>query len=135
MRKSPGTLLLIQVSGILLVACPNLAILGIILAGFSMSQDIAGGPLGFGAFAIGNFLLAGYLGLRFRGASLQLRGDESFPIYPAAMLLSLLIPFSVFFLVRHQEALVELGPMVFAQSLFMTTAIGIKMHARKYVLY
>lgn len=111
-----------------MVLALNVGILSCILAGYTNSQGIAGAPVRLLAFAAGNFLLAGYLALRFKGARLQLKGEDLFPLHVAAMVLSLAVPFSVFLLARSPEALTQLGPLVFAQSLFMTSAIGIQMN-------
>ncbi|MEX0325987.1 MAG: hypothetical protein AB3N33_07870 [Puniceicoccaceae bacterium] len=128
MSNPPPSLLRVHLSVTVMVLALNVGILSCILAGYTNSQGIAGAPVRLLAFAAGNFLLAGYLALRFKGARLQLKGEDLFPLHVAAMVLSLAVPFSVFLLARSPEALTQLGPLVFAQSLFMTSAIGIQMN-------
>jgi hypothetical protein len=128
MNNVGQSLLRLYASVLLLVTSINLGILGIIICGFTVSHRIEGAPGQMVIFSAGMALIAIYLAMRIKWAGLRIPSADQMPLFGVAMILSLLLPFSIFLLVRSREAVIEMGPMVFAQSIFMCVALAIKMH-------
>jgi hypothetical protein len=120
---------------LLLVLSLNLSISGVILCGFSTSMDIQGVPPLFAHFALGLAILSAYLGLRIKGLQPRIPSGEKLPLFTMGIFISMALPFSIFILIHDRQAFLQLGPMLFAQSLFMVIALGIKMNTARQRIY
>jgi hypothetical protein len=110
----------------------NLNIIGIILIGYIASLENHGPFTRLVTMLVVTGIAATYLALRLKTHPERLSSKDAFPVYFLGMVISAILPLVAYLIFDLSLINLRVAPLFFAQSVFMITVLGIKMHTSRH---